>query len=112
MTETARLVAASPSCVETAFGEGIVLLDLGDNTCFRLNAVSTIVWRALPQAGTGAVPVDDLVARVTDTFAVDEARCRADVERLVGLMAERGLVRVEETSTSAAEDAHAPAVAP
>lgn len=89
-----RVVAASPRCVACAFGEGLVLLDLEDNVYFRLNAVGALVWRAIAPPEGDPTSLDDLVGRVTEAFAVDEARCRADVTALVETMAERRLVQV------------------
>ncbi|WP_052341493.1 PqqD family protein [Salinarimonas rosea] len=94
-------VTASPSCVECDFGDGLVVLDLESNTYFRLDAVGTVVWRALSEPGETRT-LGDLVARVTSTYDVDEARCRSDLSGLLERMAERRLVRLSAGGDDAA----------
>lgn len=111
MTSGERRVAASPSCVACDFGDGLVLLDLEENLYFRLNAVGTLVWRALSPPEGAATPaealgVDELVARVTQEFDVDEDRCRADLDALLDAMARRRLVRIEDRADHAPAEPH------
>lgn len=106
MSSGARTVAASPSCVECDFGDGVVLLDLEENVYFRLNAVGTLVWRAVSAPRDEPLGVDELVARVTDAFDVAESRCRADLDALLETMAHRRLVRIEDRASHAPAEPH------
>ncbi|MCE9614646.1 MAG: PqqD family protein [Lentisphaerae bacterium] len=55
---------------------------------FALNPVAVCLWEALDQPR----PLAALVARVVQTFAVDEPTAKADVERFIGELQQAGLV--------------------
>ena len=73
-----------------------VLLDLATGTYFGLDEVGTRVWQLLEQYGSN----DAVVAALLEEYAVDEPRARADVDRLILELSEKGLVRIDEASTS------------
>ena len=73
-----------------------VLLDLATGTYFGLDEVGTRVWQLLEQHGSN----DAVVAALLEEYAVDEPRARADVDRLILELSEKGLVRIDEASTS------------
>ncbi len=73
-----------------------VLLDLTTGTYFGLDEVGTRVWQLLEQHGSN----DAVVAALLEEYAVDEPRARADVDRLILELSEKGLVRIDEASTS------------
>ena len=72
-----------------------VLLDLATGTYFGLDEVGTRVWQLLEQHGSN----DAVVAALLEEYAVDEPRARADVDRLILELSEKGLVRIDEAST-------------
>ena len=69
-----------------------VLLDLASGTYFGLDEVGTRIWQLLGEHGS-AEPV---VAALLDEYDVDEARIRADLDRLIGELHGKGLVRIDE----------------
>jgi Coenzyme PQQ synthesis protein D (PqqD) len=68
-----------------------VLLHADRGAYYRLNPVGTRVWELL---AAGPLSIDDVVERVVGEYEVEPARARADVMRLVGRLADRGLVDV------------------
>ena len=68
-----------------------VLLDLASGTYFGLNEVGTEIWQLIAEGRT----VAEVRAALLERFEVDEATVQADLERLVGELSERGLVRLE-----------------
>ncbi|MBI2900383.1 MAG: PqqD family protein [Planctomycetes bacterium] len=54
----------------------------------RLNEVGTFLWNELREERG----IEELAARVSEEFEVDEAAARADVERFIEDLRKRGLV--------------------
>lgn len=67
-----------------------VLLHLDSECYFGLDEVGTRMWRALSTTATTAEACESLLAE----FDVEPDRLRADVDELIGQLAEAGLVRV------------------
>ena len=78
----------APHVVWNQLHDQIALLHTTQEYYFSLDAVGGCVWQALQQPAT----IDQLVTAVQAVYAVDEARCRADVERLVNELVSEGLV--------------------
>lgn len=66
-----------------------VLLHLGSESYFSLNATGTLVWRCLRAGGTLGEAIDLLVA----SHRVDEETAAQDAEALVEALVEAGLAR-------------------
>ncbi len=65
-----------------------VLLELKGKRYFRLNETGQAIWRAL-EAG---LPAEAVVAELVRDFAVDGETARAEVERFLAELANRGLL--------------------
>lgn len=72
-------------------GDEVVLLDLRSGIYFSLDAVGSRIWRLLrrPQ------PLAAVVGTLLEEYDVTEARCAADVVRLVTQLRDRGLVALD-----------------
>jgi hypothetical protein len=80
---------AASKDVLTAHLEGeAVLLHLGTKQYYRLNETGAAIWKGLE----AALPLEDIVASLVADFAVDAATARAELERVLGELVERGLV--------------------
>lgn len=81
-------VQAVEAQVSADLGAETVILHLASGIYFGLDEVGTCVWKLLDQPRTVAWLRDQVVAR----FEVEPERCEADLLRLFGRMAEKGLV--------------------
>lgn len=73
-----------------------VLLELNTETYYGLDEVGTRVWQLLKDHRT----VDPILAALMAEYEVDEMTLRGDVERLLGELAEVGLIQVERAPGS------------
>jgi hypothetical protein len=71
--------------------EGGVLLDLESTAYYSLNRSALRIWNLIDEAPT----VDQLAARMTSEFEVDQERALASVQRLVTILESERLVRTE-----------------
>ena len=65
-----------------------VLLHLGSESYFSLNATGTLVWRCLKEGRTLGETVSTLVA----VHAVDDETAEGDVSALIGVLVDAGLL--------------------
>ena len=77
------------------FDEQAVLLALDSGKYFGMNEVATFVWEQLSSPKSFV----QLLTAIVETFDVDEATARTDLEGLASDFIERGLV--ERSATSA-----------
>ena len=73
-------------------GEGVVILEEATGEPYHLDAVGAFVFEALRDGPT----FEDLVARVREEYAGDEARIRGDVESFLAGLLQLKLVEVRE----------------
>jgi hypothetical protein len=71
-------------------GEALIV-DLRSGHYFGLDPVGTRIWELIADRGT----FGGILEGVTAEFDVDPERARADLERLLGEMEEKGLVAAE-----------------
>lgn len=71
-------------------GGETVLLDLGSEQYFGLDAVGTRIWQLI---GEGAAP-PAVVDVLLDEYEVDRATLERDVAELLGRLREAGLIRI------------------
>jgi hypothetical protein len=69
-----------------------VLLDLASGTYFGLDEIGTRIWELLGEHGSA----EAVVAALLDEYDAEESRIRADLERLIGELQSKGLVRIDE----------------
>ncbi|MGH9280515.1 MAG: PqqD family protein [Acidimicrobiales bacterium] len=72
-------------------GAETVLLHLSTEHYYGLDEVGSRVWQLLHEHDT----VDPIVAALVREYEVDETTLRGDLERLLGRLAETGLIHVE-----------------
>lgn len=90
ITPTSR-VRATPDQVSSELGKEVVILQLGQGLYYGLDEVGVEIWRKLQDG----CRVSEIVAAITEKFEVDDARCEADVLRILGEMEQAQLVVVE-----------------
>jgi Coenzyme PQQ synthesis protein D (PqqD) len=90
IADTTRVVASDDALVREVNGEA-VLLNLTTSQYHVLDPASTEMWHALLTAGSFAAAVEAIHA----DFDVERAVLRADLERFVQQLVDRGLVRLE-----------------
>ncbi|NJC06120.1 hypothetical protein GGQ97_001913 [Sphingomonas kaistensis] len=85
MSATYRRTAATMS---TDVGDDVVALQADRGFAYGMEEVTATVWRLLEEPRG----IDDLVARLTSEYEVDDAQCRAEVVALLEQMTSEGLV--------------------
>jgi hypothetical protein len=88
---TARVSVPAHVLVRDLDGESVVL-SLETEQYFGLDEVGTRMWALLVGANSIQSAFDSLLAE----YDVDPGRLRADVERLIGELSERGLLVVND----------------
>jgi hypothetical protein len=66
----------------------IIIIDRREGSYFGLDEIGTRVWEAIADTGTP----DAAIADLAQTYDVSETVLRADVERLVKDLADKGLI--------------------
>lgn len=84
---TIRLSPA-PSVFSREFDGELVLLDLARGEYFGLDEIGALLWAAVVDGRD----VSTVAEQVTREFAVDAATAAADLEALVDVLVERGLL--------------------
>ena len=77
-----------PQVMARLVGEEIVILDLAAGTYFGLDPVGARIWQLMGEGRTLA----EICATMLDEYEVEREQLEADVLRLAGELAERGLV--------------------
>jgi hypothetical protein len=90
IADTTRIVPSDDALVREVNGEA-VLLHLTTAQYHVLDPTSTEMWHVLLRARSFAAAVESIHAE----FDVDQAELRADLERFVQQLVDRGLVRLE-----------------
>lgn len=83
-------VKISPEVLFQEVAGEVVLLDLGSESYFGLDAVGTRIWGLL-QAGSR---VGEVVDELLQEFEVDRLTLEADVAELLERLAEAGLIQI------------------
>jgi len=78
----------SATFVTAPLDDELALLDVRSGTYFGLNSTAAAIWRLLERP----VGVDGICAALTQDFEVDQADCRAGVERALRDLLRRGLI--------------------
>jgi len=71
-----------------------VLLDLQSESYFGLDAVGTRIWQLIRQDKD----LEYIYATLLAEYEVDESRLRADLEELISLACEHGLITLADTA--------------
>lgn len=80
--------------MEAPLDRDLVGLNLETGLCYGFNETAASVWRHLTRPATFSA----LLEALRGEYAMDADECRDDVVRIVGRMAEEGLVTVSAAS--------------
>ncbi len=84
-------VTVSNDAISTTVPGGTVILDPASGQYFGLEGVGVRAWELMTEPAT----LEALVAAITSEYDVDPATCEQDIRRLLGDLAERGLVVID-----------------
>lgn len=87
-TDTQRFIPREDLVVE-AIDDQIVILDLRGDRCFGLNAQGVLLWQRIRE---DTPTVAELVELLQQTYAIDEARARADLTAFLNALHDAGLL--------------------
>lgn len=86
-------IAKSPMVASRELGGEMIIMSGADSTLFTLNDVASLIWKS----ADGATSLQEIVeGKVCAEFDVDPAVAFTDAERLVGELAEHGLLLVAD----------------
>jgi hypothetical protein len=83
-------VTPSPHILARRMDAGAILMNTASGDCFELNAVGARVWDLI---GRGYA-LEAILDQVVSTYAIDRATARDDLQRLIGELAQKGIVRI------------------
>ena len=86
--ETAKNYTLSSEVVFQEVAGECVLLDLRTEEYFGLDEVGTMIWQSLADGQS----VDIIIPRLLETYEVDEATLRGDVDSLLNELQSSGLI--------------------
>lgn len=84
-------VRVTPDVLHQELGGETVLLNLANESYFGLDEVGTRVWQVLGETQSASA----VLTRLLDEYDVSAEQLRADVEKLIALLVDAGLVSVE-----------------
>lgn len=84
------IVVIANDVLSSELGSEHVLLNLRDGTYYGLEDVGGDIWKLLQ----APISVGDICCAIVETYDVEPARCRRDVVRLLGELAERRLIEL------------------
>lgn len=88
------MVVAASDVLSSELGSEHVLLNLQDGTYYGLEEVGGDIWKLLQTP----IAVADICRSLVDAYDVDPERCREDVLKLLGELAERRLVEIRRVT--------------
>ena len=86
------VVERTAELIQSEIDGDLVALDVEQGSCFGFNATATRVWQMLDQPRS----IDEIVASLTEEFAIDRAACEAAVVDLIDDFEARKLVRTRK----------------
>lgn len=72
-------------------GDEAVILNLSSGVYFGLDTVGTRMWQLISEHGS----TDKVIAAMLEEYEVEEAQLRADLDKLVEQLIEKGLVKAD-----------------
>ena len=87
-------VVVQPSVIYRDVSGEIVLLDLQSGVYYGLDAIGSRMWQLLMEQHD----VDDVCSIMIDEYETSSDALRADVDRLVTELAEKGLVSIHSSA--------------
>ena len=86
-----KTLTPAPNVISQEVGGETVLLDLKNENYFGLDAVGTRIWQLIQQSAD----LRSIFRTLVQEYEVEEAQLQADLERLIGELSERGLVKLQ-----------------
>ena len=86
------VVERTAELIQSEIDGDLVALDVEQGSCFGFNATATRVWQMLDQPRS----IDEIVASLTEEFAIDRAACETAVVDLIDDFEARKLVRTRK----------------
>lgn len=86
------IISQSPGQLSCPIEGEVVAMCLDGGKYYRIDAVGAVAWECLSKP----IRVSDLCARLRDQFAVEEAKCEADVISFLTDLRSFGLVKVAD----------------
>jgi hypothetical protein len=83
-----QLYQRSPNVLFAELGTDVIALEVNLGQTFGMEGGSAAIWKLL----AAPISVEQMVARLTETYDVAASACRADVERIVGELERECLV--------------------
>jgi hypothetical protein len=90
------VVVASQDQFSCPLGSDTVILDVKAGLYFSLDNVGAFVWQLIQQPRS----VKDLRQAVGDEFEVDADTCERDLHALLGELAERKLIQIQDAAAA------------
>lgn len=85
-----------PKCLLTELDDGTgVVLHLDTKIYYTLNETGVFVWKDIESSASTS---DALLARVAETFDVEPAHAKSDIDALLGTLLAEGLVQRVDSS--------------
>jgi predicted RND superfamily exporter protein len=78
-------------------GDEAVILNLSSGVYFGLDDVGTRMWQLMSEHGS----TDKVIELLLEEYEVEETQLRADLEKLIQQLSEKGLVKTDVTQTAA-----------
>lgn len=96
ITEETVVVAAEEH-VSSDVSDEVVILNFQDDTYYGLNPVGARIWKLIQEPRR----VRDVCDQLLEEYEVTPERCEQEVAELLGDLAGRGLVSIDETKEAA-----------
>jgi hypothetical protein len=79
-------------------GGEAVILNVGTGVYFGLDEVGTRMWQLMSEHGS----TDQVVETMLNEYEVEEAQLRADLDKLIEQLSEKGLLKTDAEETAKA----------
>ncbi len=93
--DTEQLYRRDSQLVSTIMDGNMVMMDVEHGAYYGLGSVGTRIWELLE----GPVSAQQIIQALCSEFEVDETTCKADVEKFIGDMEEKGMVSKADQPT-------------
>jgi len=95
-------IARSPMVAARELGGEMIIMSAADSSLFSLNEVATLIWKS----ADGETSLQEIVQqKICAEFDVEPALAFSDAERLVGDLAEHGLLVIADRPMQSSEGA-------
>ena len=95
-------IARSPMVAARELGGEMIIMSAADSSLFSLNEVATLIWKS----ADGETSLQEIVQqKICAEFDVEPALAFSDAERLVGDLAEHGLLVITDRPMQSSEGA-------